>query len=71
VSQSLSWTNDVLIELGDYIPLEILPQRCLGVATRSRIGKKIPQGGQKLSAILSYYGLRLVGAGIMFSPNAR
>jgi len=58
----LSWTNDVLAELGGDIPLE----SCLKDASEIgyegvELGRKFPRDGQKLSSILSDYGLRLVG----------
>jgi len=58
----LSWTNDVLTELGGDIPLET----CLKDAAETgyegvELGRKFPRDGQKLSSILSSYGLRLVG----------
>ena len=58
----LSWTNDVLIELGDDIPLEICLKDAAEVGYEGvELGRKFPRDGQKLSAILSDYGLRLVG----------
>ena len=58
----LSWTNDVLAELGGDIPLET----CLKDAAEMgyegvELGRKFPRDGQQLSAILSAHGLRLVG----------
>jgi inosose dehydratase len=58
----LSWTNDVLAELGGDIPLE----SCLKDASETgyegvELGRKFPRDSQKLSSILSSYGLRLVG----------
>src|SRR5260370_22149292 len=59
---TLSWTNDVLIELGDDIPLEICLKDAAEVGYEGvELGRKFPRDGQKLSAILSEYGLRLVG----------
>src|SRR5258708_34047152 len=57
----LSWTNDVLIELRDDIPLEICLKDAAEVGYEGvELGRKFPRDGQKLSAILSEYGLRLV-----------
>ena len=58
----LSWTNDVLAELGGDIPLE----SCLKDASETgyegvELGRKFPRDSQKLSSTLSSYGLRLVG----------
>ncbi len=58
----LSWTNDVLFELGGDIPLET----CLKEAAETgyegiELGRKFPRDGQKLSSILNDYGLRLAG----------
>ncbi|MBV9392052.1 MAG: myo-inosose-2 dehydratase [Verrucomicrobia bacterium] len=58
----LSWTNDVLVELGGDIPLET----CLKEASETgydgvELGRKFPRDGQKLSSILTDYGLRLAG----------
>ena len=58
----LSWTNDVLIELGDDIPLETCLKDAAEIGYEGvELGRKFPRDGQKLSAILSDYGLRLVG----------
>jgi inosose dehydratase len=58
----LSWTNDVLPELGGDTPLET----CLEEASRIgyegvELGRKFPRESEKLSPILSSYGLRLIG----------
>jgi inosose dehydratase len=58
----LSWTNDVLIELGDEIPLETCLKDAAEIGYEGvELGRKFPRDGQKLSPILSDYGLRLVG----------
>jgi inosose dehydratase len=58
----LSWTNDVLIELGGDIPLETCLKDAAEIGYEGvELGRKFPRDGQKLSSILSDYGLRLVG----------
>src|ERR1700730_3997360 len=58
----LSWTNDVLTELGGDIPLETCLKDAAEVGYAGvELGRKFPKDGQKLSSILSSYGLRLVG----------
>jgi inosose dehydratase len=58
----LSWTNDVLAELGGDIPLEICLKDAAEIGYEGlELGRKFPRDGQKLSAILSSYQLRLVG----------
>jgi inosose dehydratase len=58
----LSWTNDVLTELGGDIPLEACLKDAAEIGYEGvELGRKFPRGGQKLSSILSSYGLRLVG----------
>ena len=58
----LSWTNDVLTELGGDIPLETCLKDAAEVGYAGvELGRKFPRDGQKLSSILSSYGLRLVG----------
>ena len=58
----LSWTNDVLVELGGDIPLETCLQEAAEIGYQGvELGRKFPRDGQKLSSILSDYGLRLVG----------
>jgi inosose dehydratase len=56
----LSWTNDVLAELGGDIPLEV----CLRDAADNgydgvELGRKFPREAQELLSKLSSYGLRL------------
>ena len=58
----LSWTNDVLTELGGDIPLETCLKDAAEVGYAGvELGRKFPRNGQKLYSILSSYGLRLVG----------
>ncbi|MBV8378805.1 MAG: myo-inosose-2 dehydratase [Verrucomicrobia bacterium] len=58
----LSWTNDVLAELGGDIPLEICLKDAAEIGYEGvELGRKFPRDGKKLAAILSEYGLRLVG----------
>jgi inosose dehydratase len=58
----LSWTNDVLAELGGDIPLETCLKDAAEIGYQGvELGRKFPRDGQKLSSILSDYGLRLVG----------
>jgi inosose dehydratase len=58
----LSWTNDVLAELGGDIPLETCLQDAAEIGYEGvELGRKFPRDGQKLSSILSSYGLRLAG----------
>jgi inosose dehydratase len=58
----LSWTNDVLAELGGDIPLETCLQDAAETGYEGvELGRKFPRDGQKLSSILSSYGLRLAG----------
>ena len=58
----LSWTNDVLAELGGDVSLEICLKDAAGIGYEGvELGRKFPREGPKLSAILSEYGLRLVG----------
>src|ERR1700737_2205081 len=58
----LSWTNDVLIELGGDIPLETCLKDAAEIGYEGvELGRKFPRDGQKLSTILSENGLRLVG----------
>ena len=58
----LSWTNDVLTELGGDIPLETCLKDAAEVGYAGvELGRKFPRDGQKLSSILSSHGLRLVG----------
>ena len=58
----LSWTNDVLTELGGDTPLETCLKDAAEIGYEGvELGTKFPREGQKLSPILSGYGLRLVG----------
>src|SRR5260370_41132875 len=58
----LSWTNDVLAELGGDISLETCLRDAGGIGYEGvELGRKFPRNGQKLSSILSDYGLRLMG----------
>jgi inosose dehydratase len=58
----LSWTNDVLTELGDDTPLETCLKDAAEIGYAGvELGRKFPRDGKKLSSILSNYGLRLVG----------
>ena len=56
----LSWTNDVLADLGGDIPLEV----CLSEASEigyegTELGRKYPKDPKVLAPKLSEYGLRL------------
>ena len=58
----LSWTNDVLAELGGDISLETCLKDAAEIGYEGvELGRKFPRDGQKLSSILSDYGLRLIG----------
>jgi inosose dehydratase len=58
----LSWTNDVLTELGGDIPLETCLKEAAEIGYEGvELGRKFPRDGQKLSSILSEYRLRLAG----------
>ena len=58
----LSWTNDVLAELGGDIPLETCLKDAADIGYEGvELGRKFPREGPKLSSILSGYGLRLIG----------
>jgi len=58
----LSWTNDVLAELGGGIPLETCLKDASEIGYEGvELGRKFPREGERLSSILSSYGLRLVG----------
>jgi inosose dehydratase len=58
----LSWTNDVLAELGGDIPLETCLQDASEIGYDGvELGRKFPRDGQKLSSVLSEYRLRLIG----------
>jgi inosose dehydratase len=58
----LSWTNDVLAELGGDIPLETCLKDAADIGYEGmELGRKFPRKGRELSSILSKYGLRLIG----------
>jgi inosose dehydratase len=58
----LSWTNDVLAELGGDIPLETCLQDAADIGYEGvELGRKFPRDPQKLLPILSPYELRLLG----------
>ena len=58
----LSWTNDVLAELGGDIPLETCLKDAAEIGYEGvELGRKFPREGEKLSPLLSDHGLRLVG----------
>ena len=58
----LSWTNDVLAELGGDIPLETCLADAADIGYEGvELGRKFPREGRQLSSILSNYGLRLIG----------
>ncbi len=58
----LSWTNDVLAELGGDIPLETCLKDAADIGYEGvELGRKFPREGRQLSSILSSYGLRLSG----------
>src|SRR4030081_1842848 len=58
----LSWTNDVLAELGGDIPLETWLKDAADIGYEGvELGRKFPREGRKLSSILSGYGLQLIG----------
>jgi inosose dehydratase len=58
----LSWTNDVLAELGGDIPLETCLKDAAEIGYEGvELGRKFPREGQKLSAVLSESGLKLIG----------
>ena len=58
----LSWTNDVLAELGGDIPLETCLKEAADIGYEGmELGRKFPREGRQLSSILSNYGLRLIG----------
>jgi inosose dehydratase len=57
----LSWTNDVLAELGGDIPLEVCLQDAAEIGYAGvELGRKFPRNAQELLPILSNYGLQLV-----------
>jgi inosose dehydratase len=58
----LSWTNDVLHELGGDIPLQTCLKDASDIGYEGvELGRKFPREGRQLSSILSSYGLRLIG----------
>ncbi len=58
----LSWTNDVLAELGGDIPLEVCLQDAADIGYEGmELGRKFPRIGSELLPKLSGYGLRLIG----------
>jgi len=58
----LSWTNDVLAELGGDIPLETCLKDAADIGYEGmELGRKFPREGRQLLSILSNYGLRLIG----------
>jgi inosose dehydratase len=58
----LSWTNDVLAQLGGDISLETCLQDAAEIGYEGvELGRKFPRDGQKLLSLLSDSGLRLVG----------
>jgi inosose dehydratase len=57
----LSWTNDVLPELGGDVPLETCLQEASEIGYEGvELGRKFPRDPQELSSLLSRYGLRLI-----------
>jgi inosose dehydratase len=57
----LSWTNDVLAELGGEIPLEVCLQEAAEIGYEGvELGRKFPRSAHELLPKLSNYGLRLV-----------
>jgi inosose dehydratase len=58
----LSWTNDVLAELGGDIPLETCLKDAADIGYEGmELGRRFPREGRQLLSILSNYGLRLIG----------
>ena len=58
----LSWTNDVLADLGGDIPLEVCLTEAADIGYKGvELGRKFPKDPQELSATLSSYGLQLAG----------
>ena len=58
----LSWTNDVLADLGADVPLEVCLQDAADIGYEGvELGRKFPRDPQVLSAKLSSYGLQLAG----------
>jgi inosose dehydratase len=57
----LSWTNDVLAELGGDIPLEVCLQDAAEIGYEGvELGRKFPRNAQELLPILAHHGLKLV-----------
>jgi len=58
----LSWTNDVLAELGGDIPLETCLKDAGDIGYEGmELGRKFPRESRQLSSILSNCGLQLIG----------
>ena len=58
----LSWTNDVLADLGDDNPLELCLKEAADIGYEGvELGRKFPRDPQELSPKLSSYGLQLAG----------
>jgi inosose dehydratase len=56
----LSWTNDVLVELGGSVPLEVCLQDAAEIGYQGvELGRKFPRNSEDLLAKLSSYGLQL------------
>jgi inosose dehydratase len=56
----LSWTNDVLVELGGAVPLEVCLQDAAEIGYQGvELGRKFPRNSQDPLAKLSSYGLQL------------
>jgi inosose dehydratase len=56
----LSWTNDVLVELGGSVPLEVCLQDATKIGYQGvELGRKFPRNSEDLLAKLSSYGLQL------------
>jgi inosose dehydratase len=57
----LSWTNDVLEELGGNIPLETCLKEASEIGYKGvELGRKFPRDARELSSLLARYGLQLV-----------
>ena len=58
----LSWTNDVLADLGGDVPLEVCLKDAADIGYEGvELGRKFPRDPQELSSKLSSYGLQLAG----------
>jgi len=58
----LSWTNDVLADLGGDIPLEVCLKDAADIGYEGvELGRKFPRTGRELLPKLTNYGLRLIG----------